>query len=434
LARTVVLRRAGAGRALIGLLAGLYPALLLARLSPFMALRGAGRSGGGSAALRQGLVVLQFAASIGLIVLTIFIQRQAEHARDANLTEIAGDPLVVISNVRRLPDDRVRALLVQRYNEAPGIRAATAAALVQGDSKLSTSVRDDIVPGMQISFSWISTDAYFARVHGLRLVEGRDYDPGRDVAPPDEDQTTPRKVVVNESAARLFGFANPAEIAGRVVGSRATIDGQLEVIGVVADFPMQSAKETTGPTVITNWFGDYRYITVRVTGASLREGLASIDRIWDEVVPGMPIERQFADERMERIWRATQREADVLSVFAGVAVLIGCLGLLGLSAYMAERRTKEIGIRKAMGASTADVVRLLVLQLTRPVIAANLLAWPVALWFVQRWLSGFADRMAIDAWPFLVASAGTLLLAWAVVVGHALSVGRARPVLALRYE
>jgi putative ABC transport system permease protein len=134
------------------------------------------------------------------------------------------------------------------------------------------------------------------------------------------------------------------------------------------------------------------------------------------------------------MWRATQREADVLTSFALVAVLIGCLGLLGLSAYTAERRTKEIGIRKAMGASTGDVVQLLVLQLTRPVIVANLLAWPVALWIVQRWLSTFADRIPIDTWPFLAAGAGTLLLAWIVVIGHALAVGRARPSYALRYE
>jgi putative ABC transport system permease protein len=414
----------------VGLLAGLYPALVLSRLTPIAALRTAGRSGGGSAPLRQALVVLQFAASIGLIVLTIFIQRQAEFARESNLTSIAGDPLVVLSDVRRIEPNQ-RELLLQRFNAAPELRGATGSSVVQGEGKLSTSARDDIVPGQLVSYSIVATDQYFLRVHGLRLVAGRDLDDARDRAPANLTSDQVLRVLINASAAKLFGFSNPQEIVGRTLGADRD---RLEIVGVVADFPLQSAKEATGPTVLADSLDDYRYFTVRVPGGHVRDGIAAIDRIWREVVPNYPIQRQFTDERIERIWRSTQREADILSAFAGVAVLIGCLGLLGLSAYTAERRTKEIGIRKAMGASTSDVVKLLVLQLTRPVIVANLLAWPISLWFVQRWLAPFAQRVAIDVWPFAAAGFGTLLLAWAVVIGHALAVGRQRPSYALRYE
>jgi putative ABC transport system permease protein len=419
------------GGLFVGLLAGLYPALVMSRLLPIAALRMAGPGSGGSAPLRQALVVLQFAASIGLIVLTIFIQRQAEFAREANLTSIGGDPLVVLSDVRRI-DPHQRELLLQKLNDAPELRGAAGSSVVQGEGKLSTSVRDDIVPGQMVSYSIVAADQYFLRVHGLRLVAGRDLDDARDRAPAHFEPGMTLHVLANVSAAKLFGYSDPQALPGRTIGARGT--DLLEVVGVVEDFPLQSAKEATGPTLLASDIDSFRYVTVRVPGGAVRNGVVAIERIWKEVVPNYPIQRQFADERIERIWRSTQREADVLSAFALVAVLIGCLGLLGLSAYTAERRTKEIGVRKAMGASTADVVKLLVLQLTRPVIAANLLAWPLALWFVQRWLAGFAQRVSIDAWPFVAAGAGTLLLAWAVVIGHALAVGRRQPSYALRYE
>jgi putative ABC transport system permease protein len=417
----------------VGAAAGFYPALILSRLSPVAALRAAGRSGGGSGALRQALVVAQFAASIGLIVLTIFIQRQTEHARAANLTRVAGDPLVVISDLKRLPDISQRKLLIERLAADPALRGATGSNIVQGDAKQSIATRGDIVPGQKVSYSIVRIDQNFLGVHGLRLLAGRNFEDGRDRRD-DHRMTSHQPILVNVAAAKAFGYPDPAQIVGKAIGSEAEDDDLLDVIGLVEDFPMQSAKEATGPVIFTDNPGWFQNITVRVPGERMREGIQAVDRIWGEIAPLYPIQRQFADERLAKLWGAAQREADILTGFAMVAVLIGCLGLLGLSAYTAERRTKEIGIRKAMGASTGDVVQLLVLQLTRPVVAANLLAWPVALWFVQRWLAGFADRIAIDLWPFLAAGTGTLLLAWTVVIGHALAVGRARPSYALRYE
>ncbi|GIL40648.1 FtsX-like permease family protein [Roseiterribacter gracilis] len=407
---------------LVGLLAGLYPALILSRLSPVEALRAAGRSGGGSSRLRQALVVAQFAASIGLIVVTIFIQQQAEHARDVNFTQIGGDPLVMINNLARL-DDSTRKTMIERLNAEPALRGATAASTAQADTARNNDTRDDIRPGQQVSFQLVSVDPRFFPLHQFPLLAGRNLEAGRDEGQND--------VILNATASKLFGFVNPQDAIGRSFGSA---ESRLTIIGVVPDFPLQSARENVGPLVFFHDPTIFRYAIVRVPGSSIRPALQAIDRIWRDAAPTYPIVREFADERLARIWRATQREADVLTGFALVAVLIGCLGLLGLAAYTAERRTKEIGIRKAMGASTADVVKLLVLQLTRPVIVANLLAWPVALWLVQRWLAGFADRVPIEPWPFLVASVGTLLLAWTVVSGHALAVARARPAFALRYE
>jgi putative ABC transport system permease protein len=420
---------------LVGIAAGFYPALILSRLTPVAALRAAGRSGGGSSFVRQVLVVMQFAASIGLIVLTIFIQRQTEHARAANLTQIAGDPLMIIIELQRLPELSTRKLMLQRLNDDPMLRGAAGSSIVQGDSKQTLSTRDDIVPGVKTTYSIVRVDQNFFPVHGLKLLAGRNFDDGRDV---DESGTETRSttVIISSSAAKLFGFTNPRDAVGKSVGGGGSdpSDQPLEIVGVVDDFPLHTAQEAMGPTVFIDNPKQFRAITVRLPGNRLRDGVEAVERIWKEVAPTYPIQRQFADARVERMWRSTQREADVLTSFALIAVLIGCLGLLGLSAYTAERRTKEIGIRKAMGASTSDVVKLLVLQLTRPVIVANLLAWPVALWVVQRWLSNFADRIPIDAWPFLAAGVGTLLLAWIVVIGHALAVGRQRPSYALRYE
>ncbi|GIL40646.1 FtsX-like permease family protein [Roseiterribacter gracilis] len=415
---------------LVGVAAGLYPALLLSRMTPIAALNAAGRSGDGSNFVRQAMVMLQFATSIALIVLTIFLQRQTEHARAVNLTRIAGDPLVVLNDLQRLPDTATRQLILRRLADEPLLRGATGSSLVQGDTKQTLSTRDDIVPGQRTTFSVVRIDQNFFPVHGLKLLAGRNLDDARDTQ---EDKLD--TAVISTSAAKLFGFANPRDAVGRTIGgSGDPTDLPIEIIGVVEDFPLHTVQESMGPTVFVDRPNRFRYITVRVPGGHLREGIDAIERIWNDVAPSYPIQRQFADARVEHMWRSTQNEADVLTSFALVAVLIGSLGLFGLAAYTAQRRTKEIGIRKAMGASTADVVKLLVMQLTRPVIVANLLAWPVALWVVQRWLSAFADRIPIDIWPFLAAGAGTLVLAWTVVIGHALAVGRARPSYALRYE
>jgi putative ABC transport system permease protein len=178
----------------------------------------------------------------------------------------------------------------------------------------------------------------------------------------------------------------------------------------------------------------FNVLNVKLSGSNLAATLRSLDAVWLEFVPERPINRVFLDDRIAGLYLDVTREGRMFAAFAGFAVAIGCLGLIGLSAYTAERRTKEIGIRKALGASTVDVSCLLIKQFARPILAANALAWPIAWWVMRNWLDGFAYRIDLGPEPFLVAGLGAVAIAVATTGFHAVQVARSRPVAALRYE
>jgi putative ABC transport system permease protein len=178
----------------------------------------------------------------------------------------------------------------------------------------------------------------------------------------------------------------------------------------------------------------FNVLSVKLSGSDLATTLRGIDAAWHEVMPQLPIDRIFLDDRIVRLYRDVTRQGRLFTAFTGFAVVIGCLGLIGLSAYTAERRTKEIGIRKALGASTSAICRLLIWQFTKPVLLAIALAWPVAWWFMRGWLNGFAYRIDLGPEPFLAAGLGAVAIAVATTAFHAVQVARSRPVSALRYE
>jgi putative ABC transport system permease protein len=159
-----------------------------------------------------------------------------------------------------------------------------------------------------------------------------------------------------------------------------------------------------------------------------------LEHRWKQIVPDVPFEATFSDDIVRRLYRAEQARAGMFAAFSGLAVVVGCLGLFGLAAFTAERRTKEIGIRKVLGARTRDIVRLLIWQFSRPVLIANLIAWPVAWWVMRDWLNGFDARIALNPLPFLFAGGLALAIAIATIASHAFRVARANPILALRYE
>jgi putative ABC transport system permease protein len=161
---------------------------------------------------------------------------------------------------------------------------------------------------------------------------------------------------------------------------------------------------------------------------------AAVERQWKQITSDVPFQAKFSEDIIRELYKAEDSRAKIFAAFSALAVIIGCLGLFGLAAFTAERRTKEIGIRKVLGARTRDIVRLLVWQFSRPVIIANIIAWPIAWWLMRDWLNGFDQRIALTPIPFVIAAAVALGIAIATVVGHAVKVARANPIHALRYE
>jgi putative ABC transport system permease protein len=245
-------------------------------------------------------------------------------------------------------------------------------------------------------------------------------------------------IVVNELAVKRLGIADPAKAIGKTFGA-ALVDNELglvpvTIVGVVKDSRFRSVKEPLDPIMFSKSnFGPHSQMIVRFQGdpAAVRDRIA---KVWKSIVPDVPFNADFSEDVIAKLYKAEDARAKIFAAFASLAVIVGCLGLFGLASFTAERRTKEIGIRKVLGARTRDIVRLLVWQFSRPVVIANVIAWPVAWWVMRDWLNGFDARIALTPVPFLIAGLLALLIAIVTVGGHAIRIARSSPIHALRYE
>jgi putative ABC transport system permease protein len=245
-------------------------------------------------------------------------------------------------------------------------------------------------------------------------------------------------IVITEEAAHRLGFQTPQEAIGKEIRGTLTLPevGLIPstIIGVVSDARFRSLREPLQPIVYVMQKVGFAQVAVRFSGVAPSVIRDRIKQVWDGVVPMVPFDAQFADDLVREQYEKETARGQLFAAFAVLTVIIGCLGLFGLAAFTAERRTKEIGIRKVLGARTRDIVRLLVWQFSRPVLIANIIAWPIAWWVMRNWLNGFETRIALTPVPFVLAGLLALIVALATISSHALRVARTNPIHALRYE
>ena len=283
----------------------------------------------------------------------------------------------------------------------------------------------------------------------MTLLAGRWFDDARPLDefaldyPPSEavQQTLAARganIVVNELAARRLGFRNPVDAVGKTFRA-ALVDNKfglvpVTVVGVLRDARFRSIRDPLDPVMFLNSrTGPHTHLIVKFNGDP-RAVRAGVEQAWKQIATDVPFNAKFSEDIIADLYDAEEGRAAIFAAFAVLAVVVGCLGLFGLATFTAERRTKEIGIRKVLGARTRDIVRLLVWQFTRPVLIANLIAWPVAWWLMRDWLNTFDDRIGLGPTPFLAAGGLALAIAVATIAGHAVRVASANPIRALRYE
>lgn len=428
----------------VGLAAGFYPALVLARLQPRAVLGARAFTGGtGSELLRRGLVIAQFAVSTGLIICMSVVYAQIVHLRTiepgyrpSGLIDVTG-----IGNAEL--KDKQEAIL-RAIKAVPGVVNATRtlySPASQGNNNNGIIPQGKTEKDMIILRSE-SIDPYYLDTYGVRILAGRNLSDkiandsligktGSEFAEAGRELN----VLINRSALPYFGAHTPTEAIG-ISFQQPTRSGKLltsRIVGVIDDFNIRTARDPVNAAYY--YYGEpFELITARFEGVSPAVIRERLETAWRQLAPQTPFKAELLTVNIAKFYEADQRRGNAFALFAAIAVALCCLGLYGLAAFVAERRTKEIGIRKVLGARTRDIVRLLAWQFAKPVLWANLIAWPVAWWLMRDWLNGFATRIDLNPLWFVAAALAALAIAFATVAGQALRVARAKPVLALRYE
>jgi putative ABC transport system permease protein len=368
-------------------------------------------------------VVLQFAVSIALIVATLVVFQQLNFMRSKDLG-FAGEQVVVIplqnSPLKRNPEAFKNALLghasvlgTSGANGTPG----------SGSSAASNYVLETPSGEKEIYLQTIYTDVDFIDTFGLKIQDGRDFSKefGSDAAG--------GTYLLNQTAAKQMEWESPV---GRGISRGGENPGR--VIGVVEDFHYYSMRTRIGPIAINIKPSRIEYLAVRISGNDIPATLTFLEETWNRFASAYPFEHFFTNERFARFYRFEQRVGRLFALFAVLAVVISCLGVFGLISYTAEQSTKEIGVRKVLGAGVGGIVLLLTRRFVRWVLLANLIAWPLAWYVMFRWLQGFAYRVPFNVALFPLAGLLALAVALATVSYQAVKAALADPVRALRYE
>jgi putative ABC transport system permease protein len=423
-----------------GLAAGAYPALLLSMFRPSTVLKGVVLlPGGGSARLRQLLVIFQFGTLIALIVSTLTMHRQIQYALEDRL---------------RLPTDQIylvnagcRPAFKEAVARLHGVRIAACtsdSAMIFG--QLGTTLATHERGKVPFRLAPVG-DADFFRGFGVAPLAGRLFAADRaedNLLRENVASNSNPSVVINETGARALGFAAAGAAVGQfAIWNRIELIDKVprgfdslssQIIGVVPDFSIGSVRDAIAPTVyyIDPPLADDLILTL--DGHAIAQTMRAVTELWARHSETAPLDGMFLSQYVNDLYANILRQLTLFSAFSGVAVIIAALGLLGLAMFTAERRTREIGLRKVMGASRRDILFFLGWEFTRPVLWANVVAWPVAYVFMRRWLDGFAYHVDISPLVFVTATVLALIVAASTVAGHAFLVARSKPVEALRYE
>jgi putative ABC transport system permease protein len=444
----------------VGLLAGAYPAIVLSSFRPAAALRGVVALRGGDA-IRHVLVSVQFAVLTGLLIAVVVVFNQISYSSQL-VGRLDGNGVFLVT-------DGCKGESADAYRVLPGVVAA-ACSQSAPDGSVLVRKYSTVQRGIETSFDDEVIGVGFFDLYGLKPLAGRFFSTayGIDTAAAStasdaaagtgSDATASTKpeatastksetaassesqpgepIVINETAVRQFGFTSPDAAVGKFVyvfGPPGKAPPS-EIVGVVPDFPMRSIRTPVDATVFHLDPNRLALLSVKVSARHPASALTAVDARWSAQDPSRPIQRFSAALMFRGLYSDIDREEAVFSACAAIALLLACVGIYGLSAFIAERRTKEMGIRRALGADRTVVIRLLLWQLAKPIIWAQLIAWPVTYLIMNHWLEGFATHVPLRPQTFVATGAAVLLIAWATVLAQALRVAKARPVTALRYE
>ena len=408
----------------IGLLSGFYPAWYLSSFNPAEILKSGFNNRPGNIKLRSVLVVLQFTITIILMAGTFVVASQLRFIRTKNLG-FNKENVLVVKNTEDL-GEAAETFRLELLN-IEGVENASRSWTYPGDAYFGSTyqLQGDSLDKMY-HFEIIHGDYDFIPTLGMQVVKGRNFST--------DYSTDQSAILINERAVQFLGLKDPVGAKLTTPNGTGGLD-VIEIIGVFQDVHYKSLHERIEPTLIgLNTSKSNSYTLIRLSGNHITETVRAIESLWNEFIPGQNIDYTFVDRNFDMLYKTEIRAGKIFAFFAVLAVFVACLGMLGLSAFTAAKRTKEIGIRKVHGASVPIILRLLSKEIFTLILVSSVIAWPVAWYIMQKWLQQFAYRTGIKPYFFFISTAIALIIAISVVIYQSMKTARINPVEALKYE